>query len=330
MNANKTMRAAVATAYGGPEVVRVVDVPRPDPGPGQVRIRVEATTVSAGDRRIRALDVPGGLRTLTRLALGWSRPRQPILGTELTGRIDALGPGVSGLRAGDAVVVMRGASLGGHAEYIVVPAAEKLIPRPAGLTVGEAAAFCFGGLAALHYVATAGGVRAGEHVLVNGASGAVGSAALQVARALGAETAAVCSGANVPLVTALGATRVFDHTREDFATSGETYDAIVDCVGNAPYARIRGRLRPGGRLLRVYAHLPGLLAAPFQGRLGGHRVVAGVSTERTEDLLRLAEWAAAGLYRPVIDSTHSLDDIAAAHARADTGRKRGSVVVTLE
>jgi NADPH:quinone reductase-like Zn-dependent oxidoreductase len=321
------MRAACVTGYGGPDCVVVREVPRPDPGPGQVRVRVVSTTVNSGDARMRALNVPRGLGTLMRLAMGWRVLRQPVLGFELSGCVDAVGEGVTRWRPDDAVVVMRGVSLAAHAEYVVMPADGKIVPRPKSLSFDEAAALCFGGVTALHYLHAAPALAQGGRLLVIGASGAVGSAAVQVARILGAHVTGVCSAENAELVAGLGAHRVLDYRREAFTAAGETWDAVLDCVGATPYATARPVFRPGGRFLRLVADLPGLLAAPFQGRLSGHRVVAGVSAERFEDLRDLCTWADEGRYRPVIDSVYPLERIAEAHARVDTGHKRGSVVV---
>ena len=182
------------------------------------------------------------------------------------------------------------------------------------------AAFCLEHLARL---------KPGERTLILGASGAVGTAALQLARHLGAAVTAVCSGANAELVRSLGAAQVIDYEAEDFTRTGETYDVIMDCVGATSYGRCKRALAPGGRLLRIVAGLPGLLWAPLQGRMSGHRVIAGVSTERVEDMQTLAELARAGAFKPVVDSCYPFERIAEAHARVDTHRKRGNVVVTL-
>jgi NADPH:quinone reductase-like Zn-dependent oxidoreductase len=322
-----TMRAACAGRYGGPETVALREVPRPVPRRGEILIRVVTTTVSSADWRIRALEVPSGFRTLMRLAMGLSGPRQPILGTELAGVVAEVGAGVTAFRPGDPVIAMPGVSMGAHAELKVMRAADKVIAKPAELTFGEAGALCFGGLTALHYLRAMARLQPGERLLVVGASGTVGTAAIQLARVLGAEVTAVCSGANATLVQGLGARRVIDYGQTDFTADDERFDVIIDCVGATSYARGRHLLRPRGRLVRVVAGLAGLLAAPFQGRVSGHRVIAGVSTERTEDMRYLAELAAAGEYRPVIDGVFPFERIADAHARVDSRRKRGSVVV---
>jgi len=322
-----TMRAACVKRYGGPEQVEIRDVPKPFPKAGEISIRVVATTVSSGDWRIRSSEVPAGMRTLLRLAMGWSGPRQPVLGTELAGVVDQLGAGVSEWRVGDAVVAMPGAAMGAHAEVKIMPAAGKLIAKPASLTFSEAAAMCFGGLTALHYLRAMAALQPGERALVIGAAGAVGSAAVQLARALGAEVTGVCSGANAALVAGLGAGRVIDYTQSDYLAGSESYDVIMDTVGGTSYGACARVLRPGGRFLRVVADLRGLLSAPFQGRRAGHRVIGGVSTERREDMRFLAELVERGQYRPVIDSSFPFERIADAHARVDSHHKRGSVIV---
>ncbi len=327
MSSPTMMRAACAEAYGGPERVLLREVPLPTPGPGQVRIRVVSTTVSSGDARMRALNVPRGLRTLMRLAMGWSALRQPVLGFELSGVVDTVGEGVTQWRPNDAVVVMRGIALAAHAEFVVAPSDRKIVAKPASLSFDEAAALCFGGVTALHYLNAAPALARGGRVLIIGASGAVGSAAVQAARAMGADVTAVCSAENAALVTGLGARRVLDYRQTAYTGVGETWDAVLDCVGATDYTTARPVLRPGGRFLRLVADLPGLLAAPFQGRFSGHRVIAGVSAEREEDIRTLCRWADEGRYRPVVDHVFPFERIADAHARVDSGRKRGSVVV---
>ncbi|MEZ4393771.1 MAG: NAD(P)-dependent alcohol dehydrogenase [Polyangiales bacterium] len=323
------MRAAVVTRYGAPEVLALRDVPRPAPGPRDLLVRVRATTVSSGDARLRARRVPSGMGLLVRLAAGWSAPRRPVLGTECSGVVEAAGAEVTRFRVGDPVVAFLGASMGAHGEYVCVREDGPVAAKPEALSWAQAAALCFGGTTALHYLREAR-LRSGERVLVIGASGAVGVAAVQLARREGAEVTAVCSAANAALVRELGATRVIDYAAEDFTRGELRWDVVMDCVGATDYARCRRVLAPGGRLLRVVCGLAGLLAAPWQGRLSGHRVIAGVAAERPDDVRRLVELARGGELRAVIDATMPLSRIAEAHALVDTGRKRGSVVITLE
>lgn len=330
MNASPVMMsAALVTRYGSPDIVRIGDVPRPEPKAGELLIRVRATTVSSGDSRVRSARVPSGFGLFLRLGMGFRGPRQPVLGLELSGVVEAVGSGVSRFRVGDAVIAYPGASMRAHAEYVTIPENGKVIAKPDGLGFEDAAALCFGGLTAMHYLVTQAKLQAGERVLILGASGAVGAAAIQIARHRGAVVTAVSSAANAELVRSLGAAHVIDYGAEDFTRNGETYDVIMDCVGATSYGHCKRSLARGGRLLRVVAGLAGLLAAPFQGRFAGHRVIAGVSEGCVEDMRALSELAQAGAFRPVIDSRYPFARIAEAHARVDTSRKRGSVVVTL-
>lgn len=322
------MRAAVYEQYGGPEVVSIRDVPTPIPNDGEVLIRIRATTVSTGDWRARSLALPPGFGPFGRLAFGISRPRQPILGTELSGIVEAVGAGVSQFSAGDEVFAFADARMRCHAEFRCLSASGLVARKPTNLSFEQAAALSFGGMTMLSFFRR-GALASGERVLVNGASGCVGSAAVQLARHFGAEVTAVCSGANVDLVRALGAQRVIDYALVDFTANGETYDVIVDTVGNARYSRVRSSLARGGRLLVVLGGFVDLLLAPLTGRTRGHRVIAGPALARVEDLHRLAAIAAAGAFTPVIDQAFPLERIVDAHHRVETGRKRGSVVVTL-
>ena len=325
----QTMPAAVVTRYGGPGVVVLRDVPRPKPGPHDLLIRVKATTVSSGDARMRARRVPEGMELLLRLAAGWNAPRSAVLGTECAGVVEAVGGAVTRFRVGDPVVAFPGASMGAHAAFVRIREDGAVARKPERLGWAEAAALLFGGTTAYHYLHRAARVQAGERVLVLGASGAVGSAAIQLARLAGAEVTAVCSGANEALALSLGAGRVIDYQREDFTRAGSSWDVVMDCVGATDYPRCRPALAPGGRLLRVVCGLSGQLTALFEGRLSGHRVIAGVAMERAEDVRHLLDLAQRGALRAVIDGVLPFEQIAEAHARVDSGRKRGSLVLTL-
>lgn len=320
------MKAAVHDRYGPPEVVAIRDMPKPEPLAGEVLIRVHATTVTSADWRARSLDMPRGFGALGRLVFGVRGPRKRILGSEVAGVTESVGEGVTRFAVGDEVFAFDGYGLGGHAEYKRMRETGPIARKPANLSFEEAAALSFGGTTALSFLRR-GRLQSGERVLVNGASGAVGSAVVQIARHLGAHVTAVCSGANADMVRSLGAQRVIDYTKEDFAASGESWDVIVDTVGTAPYARSRRALRDGGRLLLVLAPLSGVLGAPWVSTTTGHKVVAGPAPARAEDLRTLAELAEQGAYRPFIDRRFRLDEIVEAHRLVDSGRKRGNVVV---
>lgn len=321
------MKAALCRRYGAPEVVHVETAPRPEPKAGEVLIRIRASTVSSADWRIRAFAMPPGFGLLARLALGFCAPRQPILGAELCGEVAALGAGVTRFQVGDEVVAFPGGALGCHAEFRAMPAEGKVIAKPASLSVEEAAAMSFGGATALHFLRDAAGLKAGERVLVIGASGAVGSAAVQIARSLGAKVDGVSSPGNHALVRDLGAERVFDPAEHEFEREGPVYDVALDAVGKLAPARLLKALKPGGRLILLAAGLGDMLRSILPAG-EGRRIVVGPARESREQLETLAAMAEAGQFRPVIDGVLPLERIREAHARVETGRKRGSLVVT--
>lgn len=324
----RTMRAAVARRFGAPEVVSVERVTVPTPGAGEVLVRVHATTVSIADHRVRAKDLPRGLGYFAVLALGVFRPRRKILGMEGSGVVERVGESVTTFSAGDEVVVMSGGRFGCHAEYVTIPADGAIARKPRGMSHTDAAALVFGGYTAVSFLnrVALGPDRA---VLVNGASGAVGSAAVQLASHAGARVTGVTSGRNADLVRSLGAEHVIDYTETDFAAGDERYDVIVECVGNAPFDRVRSILRPGGALLLVIADLRGMLGARRQSRRSGLLVTQEGSGSPASVMRDLVARAEEGALQPVIDRTYELDDIVEAHRYVDTGRKRGSVVVRI-
>jgi NADPH:quinone reductase-like Zn-dependent oxidoreductase len=326
----RTMRAAVARRFGGPGVVRIEDVPRPVPAADEVLVRVRAFTVSVGDHRIRARDLPRGFGLLAGPMIGVFRPRQRILGEDAAGVVEAVGADVTDFAPGDDVIVQHGMSrLGTHAEYVVERATGGIVRMPSNLTYEEATALPFGAYTALSFLDLV--PLSGKRVLVNGASGAVGSAAVQIAVHAGATVTAVTSGANADLARSLGAAHVVDYTRADFATGAEQYDVIVECVGNAPFARVAPVLARGGALLQVIADIPGMVGGRRHAkRLGGIVTWKGAPLTLHDGLARMAGLAASGALRPVVDGVFAFDDIAAAHERVDTGRKRGNVVVRID
>jgi NADPH:quinone reductase-like Zn-dependent oxidoreductase len=320
------MRAAVYRRFGGPEVITITDLERPAPSAGELLIRVHATTVSAADYRSRSRDVPAGLLIPSSLVLGIFRPRRPVLGMDAAGVVVAVGADVPGFAPGDEVLAMLGSRFGGHAEYAIVKATDAVTRKPAGMTFDDAVSLVFGGITARSYLRQAT-IGAGTRVLVNGASGAVGTAVVQLAKAAGAHVTGVSSAANEAFVASLGADRTIDYRTTDFAADGATYDVIVDCVGNAPVARVLPALTPGGAVLLVAGDLRSLVAAGGQAKRHGITVVTGPGSYRSEDLEHVVDLAARGIITPTIDRTFSFDRIADAHRYVDTGRKRGSVVV---
>lgn len=323
-----TMKAAVYERYGAPEVVTLRELPRPTPGPSEVLIRIHATTVSSGDWRARSLAMPAGFGALGRLVFGMRKPRQPILGTEFSGRIVAIGEAVSRFKVGDEVFGFPGAAMGAHAEYRTMPEDGFLTIKPPNLSHVEAAALSFGGMTALRYLRQAR-LAACERIAINGASGAVGVAAIQLAKHFGAHVTAISSSANLELSRSLGADVVVDYAREDFTSGGHRYDVILDAAGTAPFSRIRDSLTAGGRFIPVLGSLSDLLLAPIRNATGQGRTVAGVVRSQPGDSGFLAQLAAIGAYRAVIDRQYDFDQIVEAHRYVDTGRKRGSVVVRI-
>jgi NADPH:quinone reductase-like Zn-dependent oxidoreductase len=323
------MKAVVYERYGPPEVLQLKEVEKPTPKDNEVLIKTHATTVTSGDWRVRSLNVPAGFGLITRLVFGISKPKQAILGSELAGVIESVGKDVSKFKVSDPVFAFSDASMGCHAEYKCMTEDGAVALKPSNLTFEEAAALSFGGTTALDFFRR-GKLQSEERVLINGASGGVGTAAVQLARHFGADVTGVCSTANVELVRSLGADHVIDYTQEDFTQNGETYDVIVDSAGTAPFSRSKASLKEGGRLLMVLAGLPEMLQIPWVSMTSSRKCIAGPATACAEDLRFLAGLAEAGEFKPVIDRRYPFEQIAEAHRYVDTGRKKGNVVITLE
>ena len=319
------MKAAVYRRYGPPNVVQIEDVPTPAARPQELLVRVRAATVSAGDARLRSARVPRGFGVIMRLGFGVFGPRKPILGWDFSGEVAAVGALVSRFASGDRVF---GAHMGSHAEYVVV-AESHVVAMPRNLTFDTATSLVFGGMTSLFYLRDKAKIQPGERVLINGASGAVGSTAVQLAKHFGGVVTAVCSAGNAELVTSLGAVRAIDYTREDFTQTGETYDIILDAVGNCTFERCKRSLSLGGRLLLVVASLGQMIGAMLRPSRENRQILTGVNATRSEDLLFLGALAESGPLRPVIDRTYPLARIVDAHTHVDTGHKKGSVVITL-
>lgn len=322
----QTMRAAYFDRFGGPEVVRVAKIATPQPGPRDVLIRVVASTVSAADHRLRARDLPKGLGLLALPVIGLFRPRRRVLGMDFAGTVEAVGSNVTRFRPGDEVVGLTGSAFGGHAEFVVLPETAAMVCKPEGLSHQDAVALIFGGHTVSECIRRCP-INPGDEVLVNGAAGAVGCAAVQVAKHFGARVTAVTSARNVDLLGSLGADHVIDYHAEDFATKDHPYDVIFECVGNAPFKRVDRVLNPGGALLQVAVDLGALLGAKGNSRRSGKRVIPINFTPTAEDVAFAVRLYCEGGLKPVIDRTYRLDEIVEAHRYVDTGRKRGNVVL---
>ncbi len=321
------MKAWTARRYGGPEVLRLETLPRPVPGKGQVLVRIHATTVNSGDARIRGCNFPPGMKTLGRLALGWNGPRKFVLGTEFSGVVEAVGQGVSRFRPGDAVFAFPGGGMGAHAEYAIMPETGRIARLPEGLDFHTAAALCFSGSTALHFLRVAA-LRKGDDILILGGSGAVGHALVQLAAHRGANVTATTSAANIDLVRSAGANTVIDYRATDIAILPARFDVVADTVAATDFTTAQTLLKPNGRYLAIAGGIREMLASGQKGP-EGQRMIAGPAEERIEDLAELASLATAGNFRPHIEKVYDFSELPAAHAHVDTGRKRGSVVVAV-
>lgn len=319
------MKAIVHRRYGPPDVLALEELPPPVPGPGEVRVRVRAASVFAGDPH-----VVRGAPLFVRIATGLRRPRNPIPGIDLAGIVDAAGPGVTDLRAGDEVF---GFAAGSLAELVCVPAGQ-VVRRPANLSLEEAATVPEAGMTALQGLRDQGRVRAGHRVLVIGASGGVGTFAVQIAKALGAEVTGVCRPSNAELVRSIGADHVIDYTREDVTATGDQYDVILQLAGTASPGHLRRALVPGGTLVLSngqgrFAGVDRILKAIALNPFVRERLAVFVTKENGADLATLAGMIESGQVRPVIDRTYPLAEAAEALRYLEAGHAHGKVVIAV-
>ena len=320
------MKAAFVTAYGGSDVIKLIQTTRPSPGKGEVLVRIHSAAVTAGDARLRGLDVPFGFKTMVRLMFGWSRPRRPIMGWCFAGSIAALGPETEGPATGAAVMGIAGPKGGAHAEYIAL-STTRLVPLPAGLSMDEGAAFFFGGLTAQYFLMEQAELQKGERVLINGATGSVGSAAIEMAKAAGAHVTAVCGAANAALAKELGADTVLDY-RHDLIDG--RYDVVMDVIGTLQHQGARPLLEKGGRLILITAGLLDMLGAAIWKRKDGILRIGGTSPEDRKAMENLVRRYELGEYRPRVGLVLPFEDIRAAHEIASARHKPGNLVLRIK
>jgi NADPH:quinone reductase-like Zn-dependent oxidoreductase len=319
------MKAIVYTKYGPPDVLQLKEVEKPIPRDNEVLIKIVATTVTSGDVRLRKADP-----FMTRLFFGLRKPKINILGVDLAGVIESVGRDVKLFKKGDQVFGSTfDFGIGAYAEYKCLPEHGVLALKPVNLNFEQAAAVFFGGHTALHFLKK-GKIKQGQKVLIYGASGAIGTYAVQLAKYLGAEVTGVCSTTNLELVKSLGADSVFDYTKEDFTKSPETYDVIFDTVGKSPFSGCVRLLKEKGIYLRsVHMALSPIVRGLWIGVTSSKKVIGGVASEHKEDLNFLKELIETGVIKPVIDRCYPMEKIAEAHAYVEKGHKKGNVVITV-
>jgi NADPH:quinone reductase-like Zn-dependent oxidoreductase len=318
------MKAILCKKYGPPEVLQLAEVEKPVPQHNEVLIKVHATTVTVADFRIRSFTVPPSFWIPARLALGLTKPKRPILGVELAGEVEAIGKNVTRFKEGDQVMAATLKTFGAYAQYKCLPENDPIAPKPANLSYHEAAAIPIGARTALHYLRLAR-IKSQQKVLIYGASGSVGTYAVQIAKYFGAIVTGVCSSANLALVKSLGADKVLDYTSKDFTGNLEQYDIIFMAVDKFPFSVCNKFLEKTGTYVNV--------TAPFKslGMLLSRKktIVGPPPPETADDLVFLSKLAADGVVKPVIDRTYSFDQVVEAHRYVDKGHKKGNVVITV-
>ncbi len=321
------MKAIVYEKYGSPDVLQLKEVEKPMPKDNEVLVKIHATTVTKYDCWARSSTAPPGFWLPSRIASGIRRPKQTILGTDFAGEIESVGKAVKRFKKGDQVFGFS-ASLGAHAEYVCMPEGGFVALKPTNLTCEEAAAVPQGALTALYFLRKAN-IQSGQKVLIFGASGGIGTYAVQLAKYFGAEVTGVCSNPKLELVKSLGADKVIDYTKEDFTKNGQTYDIIFDTVGKTSVSRSLRSLKVKGFCIFATFGLPMLIQVLWLLRKSSKKAIFGVLKERTEDLIFLKELIEAGEIKPVIDRCYPLEQTAEAHRYVETGNKKGSVVITV-
>jgi len=328
------MKAIVYTKYGPPDVLELKEVAKPIPKDNEVLVKIHATLVTAEDPGARSGKFPPLFWLLGRSITGLIRPKKHILGGILAGEIESVGKDVKRFKEGDQVFGINLKDAGAYAEYkCLIPEEKVLAIKPANMTYEEAIA-AIGAITALPFLRDKGNIQSGQKVLIYGASGSVGTAAVQVAKYFGAEVTGVCSTTNLELVTSLGADKVIDYTKEDFTKTGQTYDIIFDTVGKSSFSRCKSSLKQRGIYLTTVITLVDLLQVLWTSMVGSKKAkftTAGLrpASEMTKDLIFIRELMEAGKIKPVIDRSYPLEQIAEAHRYVEKGHKKGNVVITV-
>jgi NADPH:quinone reductase-like Zn-dependent oxidoreductase len=330
------MKAVICTEYGSPEVLQLKEIEKPTPKENEILIRIYATPVNFGDitarnfRKIspRKFSMSFPFWLLTRIIFGFRRPRKKILGNEFAGEIEDVGKHVKLFRKGNQVFGYRGPIFGAYAEYLCMPENGLVAIKPANMTYEEASTVPYGAITSLSLLRKVN-IQKGQKVLINGASGGIGSYAVQFAKYLGAEVTGVCSTPRLELVKSLGADKVIDYTKEDFTKNGETYDIIFDILGKSSFSHCKNSLKQNGVYLLASFKMKQILQMLWTKIKGSKRVICALSTQKVEDLIFIKEIIEAGKIKSVIDRCFPIEQTAEAHGYAEKGYKKGSVVITI-
>jgi NADPH:quinone reductase-like Zn-dependent oxidoreductase len=324
------MKAIVHTKYGPPDELQLLEVEKPVPGNNEVLIKIHATTVTTTDCNARNLTfVPKSFMLFARIMFGFKKPKINILGIDLAGEIEAIGKDVKRFKVGDHVFGSPGTKFGGHAEYCCVSENGALAIKPADMSWEEAAAISLAGNTALFFIRDLAKIQTGQKILIHGASGAIGTYAVQLAKYYGAEVTGVCSGANTEMVKSLGADEVIDYTKEDFTKTEAKYDFVFDVVGKTTFEQCKSILKPKGIYLENMMEVKDFLKVLWTSIKGGKKIKGGVSTERVENLNFFIELSASGKFKPVIDRIYPLEKTAEAFQYVEQGHKKGNVIISL-
>jgi len=321
------MKAAVNKKYGPPDVVRLKDVEKPTPKDDEVLIKIQATTVNRTDCGFRKPEYP----LIIRLMNGVFKPKRTILGSELAGEVEEVGKGVKLFKKGDPVFGLTGSKFGAHAEYVCLPEAASIVTMPANMNYEEAAAVCDGAMLAFTYIRKAN-LQKGDKILIYGASGSIGTAAVQLAKYYGAEVTAVCNTKNLELVKSLGADEFIDYTKDDFTKHGQTYRVVFDAVGKTSFFRCKNLMKKGGAYLSTDLGFlaQNLFLVLWTKIFGSKKVMFPIPKDRKQDVAFFKELIEAGKYKAVIDRRYPLEQIIEAYRYVEEGQKTGNVVITME
>lgn len=323
------MKAIVATAYGTPEVLQLREMPKPTPKGNEVLVKVQASSASTADSMMLT-----GKPYISRVMIGLRKPKHPIPGTGFAGEVEAVGKDVKGFKAGDRVFGETTLGFSTNAEYVAVPQTGVILPLPENISFAEATVICDGHLTSYNFLKEIAHIKAGQKVLVNGASGSLGTAAIQIAKYLGAEVTAVCSTRNVGLVKSLGADHVIDYTKQDFTQTGKTYDVIFDTIGKSSFGKAKAALTEDGQYISPVLQMPLLMQMMWTSKFGKQKAKFAATGLRSDAELKvlLAQVMAImkeGRLKTVIDRQYPLEKVAEAHRYIATGRKKGNVVISI-